>query len=168
MSSNEYAISLKTNRLISKSTANYRKLKKLGLVREIGPVDESKEIEKPKEPTPKTVKFEEPTPVLAVATAKQSTPEPGPGPGPEFDERDLQVKMAELTTSMVATNVKQIMRAQKLSADEYDLLLKKMLYQKLCMDEKPTKPAKQEKPKKKAKKKFKVVSSESESEIESC
>ena len=83
MSSNEYAISLKTNRLVKKTTANYKKLKKLGMVREIGPVDESKEIEKPNEPTPKTVKFEEPTPtpVLAVSTAKQPTP--------EFDEAKL-------------------------------------------------------------------------------
>jgi len=149
MSSNEYAISLKTNRLVKKSTANYKKLKKLGMVREIGPVEPEPETPPPTpEPEP------EPTPVLAVATAKQPTP--------EFDEHDLQIKMAELTTDMVANNMKKIVKAQKLSDAEYDTLLKKMLYQKLCMDEKPKKP-KKEKPKK-AKKKFKIVEPSSESE----
>jgi len=62
---------------------------------------------------------------------------------------------------MVADNMKKIVRSQKLSDVEYDTLLKKMLYQKLCMDAK--KPRK-EKPKKKGKK-YKIVEpSESESD----
>jgi serine/threonine-protein kinase RIO1 len=151
MSSNEYAISLKTNRLVKKSTANYRRLHKLGLTREINEVEEVEEVKTPA-PTP-TAK--QSTPVLAVSTAKQPTP--------EFDERDLQVKMAELTTNMVADNMKKIVKSQRLSDVEYDILLKKMLYQKLCMAE--PKKSKKEKPKKKAKgKKYKIVEPSSESE----
>ena len=147
-SSNEYAISLKTNRLIKKSTANYRKLKKLGMVREINEVEEDAST-----PTPKTVE-PTPEPVLAVSTAKQPTP--------EFDERDLQHRVADLTTSMVADNMKKIVKAQKLSDTEYDTLLKKMLYQKLCIE--PKKPAKKKQGKKKGKK-YKIVEpSESESD----
>lgn len=112
------------------------------MVREIGPV----------EPEPET-----PTPTL------EPEPTPEPTPEPDFDERDLQHRVADLTTSMVADNMKKIVKAQKLSDAEYDTLLKKMLYQKLCLD----KPAKTEKPKKKAKKKFKIVSRESESESDS-
>ena len=47
------------------------------------------------------------------------------GEEPEFNERDLQIKMAELTTNMVADNIKQIVKSQKLSNKEYDTLLKK-------------------------------------------
>ena len=141
---NLYALSLKTNRLVKKTTSNYRKLKKLGLVKEIDDEDV------------------EPTPVKAP---KPAEPEAEP-PAPEFDERDLQHRVADLTTSMVADNMKKIVKSQKLSDAEYDTLLKKMLYQKLCMNE-PKKP-KKEKPKKKAKgKKYKIVEPSSESESES-
>lgn len=143
MSPSEYAISLQTNRLIKKSTANYKKLKKLGLVREIG-----------SEPTP--TPEPEPTP-----EPQPPTPEPTPG----FNERDLQIKMAELTTEMVADNVKKIVKSQKLSDEEYNTLLKKMLYKKLCGDAKPkpTKP-KTTKPKITKKKKFKIVEPPSDSD----
>ena len=152
MSPSEYAISLQTNRLIKKSTANYKKLKKLGLVREIG----SEPTPGPKiQPTPEP----EPQP-----PEPEPTPEPQP-PTPEFNERDLQIKMAELTTEMVADNVKKIVKSQKLSDEEYNTLLKKMLYKKLCGDAKPkpTKP-KTTKPKITKKKKFKIVEPPSESE----
>lgn len=151
-SSNEYAISLKTNRLIKKSTANYRKLKKLGMVREINEVEEDAST-----PTPKTVE-PTPEPVLAVSTAKQPTP--------EFDEAKLQMKLGEISTDMIQKNLKKVVKAQKLSDAEMDDMLKRLLYKKLCMAE-PTKPAKKEKPKKKAKKKFKIVEPSSESESES-
>jgi hypothetical protein len=142
MSESEFAISLKTNRLVRKSTANYRKLKKLNLVKEI-------DLEPPKT-------MPEPSPV-------QKKPEPTPAP--EFDEKDLQVRMADLTTNMVADNMKQIIKNQKLSDAEYDILLKQMLYQKLCMTE--PKPKKPSKPPKKAKKRFKIVEPSSSSESES-
>ena len=146
MSSNEYAISLKTNRLVKKSTANYRRLKKLNLVKEVE---------------------EEP-----VAVVHNTTPEKSAEPAeseptePEFDERDLQLKLADISTSVVKKNMKQILKNQKLSDYEYDMLLKKMLYKKLCLDE--PKESKKPKPvKKKAKFKVVVPSSESESESES-
>ena len=151
-SSNEYAISLKTNRLVKKTTANYRRLHKLGLTREINEVEEDAST-----PTPKTVKFEGPTPepVLAVSTAKQPTP--------EFDEAKLQMKLGEISTDMIQKNLKKVVKAQKLSDAEMDDMLKRLLYKKLCMAE-PMKPAKKEKPKKKAKRKYKIVEPSSESE----
>ena len=147
MSSNEYALSLKTNRLVKKSTANYRKLKKLNLIKELDAV----------EPVPAETPPPSPEPVEPVE------PEPVE---PEFSERDLQHKMAELTTNMVADNVKKIVKSQKLSNEEYDALLRRMLYKKLCIDPEPTKI--KTKKGKKAKKKFKIVepseSSDSDSE----
>ena len=147
MSSNEYALSLKTNRLVKKSTANYRKLKKLNLIKELDAV----------EPVPAETPPPSPEPVEPVE------PEPVE---PEFSERDLQHKMAELTTNMVADNVKKIVKSQKLSNEEYDALLRRMLYKKLCIDSEPTKT--KTKKGKKAKKKFKIVepseSSDSDSE----
>ena len=144
MSSNEYAISLKTNRLIKKSTANYRKLKKLNQI---------KEIEPRAQPNP------EPSPEPSLEPSPEpDSPEPD-SPGTEFNERDLQLKLAELSTTVVQRNMKKIIKSQKLSDTEYDLLLKKMLYEKLCGDP-PVKPTKK-------KKKFKIVqpsSSESESD----
>ena len=135
MSSNEYAISLETNRLIKKSTANYKRLKKLNMVREIEPTEK---------PTPT------PTP--------KPTIEPMEKPTPEFDERDLQVKMAELTTDMVAENVRKIVKSQKLSDAEYNTLLKKMLYQKLCVNEPTSKSTKSKiSVKSTKKKKYKIV-----------
>ena len=142
MSSNEYAISLKTNRLIKKSTANYRKLKKLNQIKEIEPGAQPRA---------------QPTPEPDSPEPEPDSPEPEPEP--EFNERDLQLKLAELSTTVVQRNMKKIIRSQKLSDTEYDLLLKKMLYEKLCGDP-PVKPTKK-------KKKFKIVqpsSSESESD----
>jgi hypothetical protein len=146
-----YVLNPESGRIISKTTAKYRQLVKLGVIAE--------EVEEVKTPAPTpTPTAKQSTPVLAVSTAKQPTP--------EFDERDLQVKMAELTTNMVADNMKKIVKSQRLSDVEYDILLKKMLYQKLCMAE--PKKSKKEKPKKKAKgKKYKIVEPSSKSESES-
>jgi hypothetical protein len=150
----DFVINTNTNRLISTKTALYRKLKKLGQV---------KDIEKTKEPQ---VEVEQP--VLEPEKMKKvikKAPEPTVVEDePEFDERDLQDKMIDISTSVVKKNMKQILKNQKLSDDEYDMLLKKMLYKKLCMDE----PKKEKKPKPvKKKAKFKVVepsSSESDSD----
>jgi hypothetical protein len=150
MQSNEYAISLKTNRLVKKSTANYRRLLKLNLIKEIDEKEQPTHIEQPSH---------QPEKALAAEIAK-----------PEFSEHDLQHKMAELTTNMVADNMKQIIKSQKLNDSEYSALLRRMLYNKLCMEE-PKEPKKKEKvskkPVKKAKKKFKLVAPSSESESES-
>ena len=142
MSSNEYAISLKTGRLIKRSTANYRKLKKLNLIKEIEP------------------KADSPEPEADSPEPEADSPE-ADSPGTEFNERDLQHKLAQLSTSVVKKNMKKIIKSQKLSDKEYDLLLKKMLYEKLCsISEPPVKPTKK-------KKKFKVVQPSSSSESES-
>jgi hypothetical protein len=132
----EYAINTETGRLLKKTTSKYKKLFKLGKTREIPAADE---------PLPPA--------------------KPEPEPEAEFNERDLQKKLAEVSTDLIQKNLKKIVKSQKLSDDDMDLLIKKMLFKKLCGVE--PKPEKKQKPKKKVKKRFKVVSSESESESES-
>lgn len=93
-------------------------------------------------------------------------PEPTP-PEPEFDESKLQEKLADISTDLIKDNLKKVVKAQKLSNDEMDAMLKRMLFKKLCIEEPKKKPKNKEKPAKKKKKaKFRVVSS-SESESES-
>jgi hypothetical protein len=84
---------------------------------------------------------EAPTPAPAPAVAEDQPAPEKKESSKTFNERDLQVKMAELTTDMVANNVKQIIKSQKLSDEQYDMLLKKMLYEKLCLND-DTKTAK--------------------------
>ena len=166
MSSNEYAISLKTNRLVKKSTANYRKLKKLNLVKEVVdcPIGRFSNLLQSKEPVavvghnPKPEKSAEPE-------AKPAEPEAKPAE-PEFDESKLQLKLADISTDMIQKNLKKIVKSQKLSDIEMDDMLKRLLYKRLCLEPEP-KPKKKEIPAKKKGKKFKLVeppSSEDESE----
>jgi hypothetical protein len=87
-------------------------------------------------------------------------------PKPEFDERDLQLKLANISTEMIHKNLKKIVKSQKLSDTEMDDTLRRLLYKRLCLEPEP-KPKKEKKPVKNAKKKFKVVSppsSESDSD----
>jgi len=128
----EFAINTETGRLIKKTTAKYKRLFKLGKTKEIPSSDE---------PKPK--------------------PKPEPEPEPEFNEQRLQEKLADVSTTMIQKNLKKIVKAQKLSDAEMDLLVKKMLYQKLCV----TEPKKEKKPKKK--KRFKVVEPSSSEDSES-
>ena len=141
MSKSEFAINVNTGRLIKKTTGLYRKLKKLNKVKEI----EDGEQPKVKEPD-----------VKAVEVVKQEEP---------FNEHKLQMKLADISTDLIKDNLKQIIKNQKLNDDDFDVLLKKMLFQKLCIAD-PKQP-KQPKEKKKKKSKFKIVepsSSESESD----
>jgi hypothetical protein len=141
MSKSEFAINVNTGRLIKKTTGLYRKLKKLNKVKEI----EDGEQPKVKEPE-----------VKAVEVVKQEEP---------FNEHKLQMKLADISTDLIKDNLKQIIKNQKLNDDDFDVLLKKMLFQKLCIAD-PKQP-KQPKEKKKKKSKFKIVepsSSESESD----
>ena len=86
-----------------------------------------------------------------------------PPPTPEFNEKKLQTKLAEISTDMIQKELKTIVKSQKLSEKDLDILLKKMLYEKLCMQPDKTKP--KETKEKKKKKKFKIVEpSRSESE----
>ena len=156
MSSTQYAISLKTNR----STANYKKLKKMGLTKEIGDSDEATKPTKPSKP--------QPTPEVKQ---QEEQPTPQQPEQPEFNELQLQHRMSEITSDMVKTNLKEIVKSQKLSDKEYDILLKRMLYKKLCLVD-PTEPTvKPKKTKTKKKKmKFRVITpppSESESDSDS-
>lgn len=141
MSKSEFAINVNTGRLIKKTTGLYRKLKKLNKVKEI----EDGEQPEVKEPE-----------VKAVEVVKQEEP---------FNEHKLQMKLADISTDLIKDNLKQIIKNQKLNDDDFDVLLKKMLFQKLCIAD-PKQP-KQPKEKKKKKSKFKIVepsSSESESD----
>ncbi len=79
---------------------------------------------------------------------------------PEFNEKNLQTKLADVSTDMIKDNLKTIIKSQKLSDKDLDTLLKKMLFDKLCI-------AKPEKKEKKKKKKFKIIEPSSESESES-
>lgn len=145
-----YAINPETGRIISKTTAKYKKLVKLGKI------DENEQKEQ-KEPKQVEIVKEKP-----VETVKEQDLEPA------FDESRLQSKLADISTSMIKENLKKVVESQKLSDDELDMMLKRMLYKKLCIQEnKPKKKEKKTEKKKKSKKaKFKVVSS-SESESES-
>ena len=141
MSKSEFAINVNTGRLIKKTTGLYRKLKKLNKVKEI----EDGEQPEVKEPE-----------VKAVEVVKQEEP---------FNEHKLQMKLADISTDLIKDNLKQIIKNQKLNDDDFDVLLKKMLFQKLCIAD-PKQP-KQPKENKKKKSKFKIVepsSSESESD----
>ena len=160
MSQNPYALNINTNRLIKKSTSLYRKLKKLNQVRE---------IENPTGP-PKVEKVtSEPTPEKEVTRLTQPLCE---SPEPEYDESKLQRKLADISTDVVKENMKQLIKNQKLNDEQYDLLLKKMLFQKLCIDE-PKKEKKKEKEKQPVKKKgkqgtkFKLAPPPSSSESDS-
>ena len=139
MSKSEFAINVNTGRLIKKTTGLYRKLKKLNKVKEI----EDGEQPEVKEPE-----------VKAVEVVKQEEP---------FNEHKLQMKLADISTDLIKDNLKQIIKNQKSNDDDFDVLLKKMLFQKLCIAD-PKQP-KQPKEKKKKKSKFKIIeSSSSESE----
>ena len=106
--------------------------------------------------------------VLPPVEQPETPPEPNPealGIPIEFNEKHLQNKLAEISTDLIRDNLKTIVKSQKLSDKDMDILLKKLLFEKLCMKPDKTKP--KETKEKKKKKKFKIVepsSSESDSE----
>ena len=109
MGENEYAISLKTNRLVKKSTSNYKKLKKLNLVKEIGD-QQPPEVEPVIEP-PKV----EPEPVRVVE--QEDT----------YSEEKLQRLLSEKSTDIIQQNLDKFSNTAKLSDDQLDDLVKKLL-----------------------------------------
>jgi predicted nucleic acid-binding protein len=148
---NGYALNPQTNRIIKKSTAMYRKLVKLGVISDV--------IEPLVAEEPSVEKVEKVEKVEVVKAEKVEKV--------EYDEKKLQLKLADLSTNLINENLQKIVKSQKLSDDEMNTLLKKMLYTKLCLD--PPKPQKPQKTKKVKKSKFKLVepsSSDSESESE--
>jgi hypothetical protein len=158
--SSKYAINLDTQRLVLKSTAKYKKLAKLGRVKEIEEIDK-------KEP--------EPEPETEASKKTEASPEPAKKKTPDnnldFDESKLQTKLADISTDMIKENLSKIVKSKKLTDDEMDTLIKKMLYEKLCIDKPDKKSKPKKKPVKKSKKsKFKIVepsSSDSESDSSS-
>ena len=104
--------------------------------------------------------------VLPPVEQPETPPEPSPaalGIPIEFNEKHLQTKLAELSTDLIRDNLKTIVKSQKLSDKDMDILIKKLLFEKLCI--KPDKP--KETKEKKKKKKFKIVEPSSESDSES-
>ena len=143
-------------RLVLKSTAKYKKLAKLGRVKEIEEIDK-------KEP--------EPEPEASKKT-EASIPEPAKKKTPDnnldFDESKLQNKLADISTDMIKENLSKIVKSKKLTDDQMDILIKKMLYEKLCIDKPDKKSKPKKKPVKKSKKsKFKIVEPSSDSESDS-
>ena len=134
-----YATNLNTGRLISKSTALYRRLKKLGQTAEL-----------PAAPAP-------PAPPPSPAP-----PAPPPSPEPEPAQAPLREKVIDAATDLIAENKKQF---AKLNQQDSDELLKRLLYEKLCIDT-TMKASKAPPPSKKKSKKY-VVESSSEEETES-
>ena len=89
----------------------------------------------------------------------------------EYDEARLQTKLSEMTANAIQTNFDQLAN-ENLTDKQIDKLLKKMLFQKLCIDQPTRKEKKPKKTKSKTKKKrFKVItpppSSSDQSESES-
>jgi hypothetical protein len=131
----EYAKNTNTGRLIKKSTSLYKKLKKLNQVEEINDAVEATEK-------------------LPIKKVEIESDEP------EYDESTLQTKLAEISTTIIKDNLKAIVKAQKLTDAEMDIMLKKLLFKKLCIDE----PKSPKKVKKVKKPKYKLVEpSDSES-----
>ena len=54
--------------------------------------------------------------------------EPVEEPKPEFSDSKLQKKLADISTNMIKDNMRQIVKAQKLTDSQMDDMLKKMLY----------------------------------------
>jgi hypothetical protein len=151
-----FAMNPITNRIISKTTAKYRKLVKQGII-----IEDIDVIEPPKVEPQKVEKIEPKIEKVKIEPVVKPQKEPIE---PEYDESKLQSKLAEISTDLIQKNLKKIVKSQSLSDSEMDLLLRKMLYKKLCIDQ-PDKPA----IKKVKKSKFKIVqpktsSDESESD----
>ena len=128
----------KTNRFVKIGSQGYKRLVREGTIQAVEPVE---------------------TKAKPIPIKRELTPEPEP----EFDEAKFQSKLAEISTDMIQKNMKKIVKNQQLSDKELDMMLKKMLYKKLVLEQlKPLTKAV-----KKKKSKFKLVepsSSESESD----
>jgi hypothetical protein len=133
-------INPKTNRFVNVGTQKYKRLVSEGVIQ----------------------------PVDAAPAAPAAAPAPAaPAPAAAAAPASLKVKLIETATDIVKENANKF--STELTQEQTDRLLKKLLYEKLCI---PIKAKKKKKPKEKKKKpKFKVVvppnSSESESESES-
>lgn len=113
--------------------------------------------------------------VGGTPTVEQPDPQIKPIQTPtiEYDEARLQTKLSEMTANAIQTNFDQLAN-ENLTDKQIDKLLKKLLFQKLCIDQ-PTRkeknPKKVKTKSKTKKKRFKVItpppSSSDQSESES-
>jgi len=126
-----YALNTRTGRYCEVGSKTYIRAKKGGFIRE---------TEEPK-PEP-----EEPEPQPELPS-----PEPKP-PADDFNSDKLKSKLEKECSNIVNQHVSKF---KGITEKQTDALLKKMLYEKLCLDSKSEKKSK--KPKKKPKKmKFKI------------
>lgn len=165
MTDQHYAVNLDTGRLIRKGTRSYIRQKKLGRIKDI---DSTIDPEPVKE---HTVTFEEPViePLEAPPPSPESITRQDNVQIQQFDNTDMKDKLRSTMMELVEEQKAQFVG---LSQKQNEALLRKMLYEKLCVTDKKTK-SKKTTSKKKKKSKFKLVepsssdedsSSESESE----
>lgn len=132
-----YAVNINTGRLLKKSTAKYKKLAKLGQVREILPNEIEKPQPKPKEPPKPEEKTEE----------------------KQFNEKDYKAMLKSELENIVAEHKDKF--EKELTQDKTNALLKQLLYEKLVKEKKPDKPDKKKKKSKFKIKKIQLSSSDS-------
>ena len=158
-----YATNVNTGRIISTNTALYKKLKKLGQTTEIAAAPPPTILEHTATASQPTVPqhIAPPAPPVLQHSAPQYIVTPVP----------LREKVIEASTDIIAENKKAFTGITQQESDE---LLRKLLYEKLCITPKtaktakapppPSKSSKSSKPSTKKKKKKYVVSSSEESD----
>ena len=113
--SEQYVINPKTNRRVKTGTQAFRRL-----VRE-GVIQDPRTIKVVKEPIEVVEVVKEPIEVVETAPVKP------------IDGVKLQTKLLELSTDAVANNIRKIVASQHLTEKEMDVMLKRLLYNKLCI-----------------------------------
>ena len=130
----------KTNRMVKVGTAAYKRAVREGHIKTeptatTEDTSDDEEMLKPKQKPKQKSK------------SKQKPDSDSESSG--YNEIDLKTRMSEISTDMIKSNMKKIVKSRQLTPDQLDVLLKKMLYKKLCVDDQKPKP---KKPKKKPKK----------------
>jgi hypothetical protein len=154
MSVKKYAMNTQTGRYCTVGSKTYIRAKKGGFIKEAEPTPQQTKPPTPQKTKPPTPQPEPPTP----------HPEP-PTPEPELDNNKFKSKLAEECSEIVNKHKEQF---KGISQKQTDTLLRRMLYEKLCLSDKKDKQAKSKKAKsKKAKFKLKEPSSSDQSSSES-
>jgi uncharacterized protein YbcC (UPF0753/DUF2309 family) len=148
-----YAINPESGRIISKSTSKYRKLVKLGLINNdesnLKKVEKVEKVEKEATQSPKELKK-----VEKVEKVQD-----------EYSEEKLQKLLVSKSTDIISQNMDKFMDTHKLTDDQVDIMVRKLLYEKL-MGQKSKKEPKKEKTKTK-KSKYKLRKAESSEDSDS-
>lgn len=151
--STEYALNVKTGRYCKIGSRTYQRALKAGHINS----DYT-------EPTKITPEIAEPQPITPPVEVK--TPPPSPTNNikvQKFDAAELKKLMGETMTDIIKENKPQF---KDLTQKQTDVMLKKLLYDKLMIDQKSkkSKKVKAKKPKKKSKYKIREPSSSESSE----